>query len=137
MAFTGGAPEQLKLHSAISSIMEASVPGKCRGETGRSLGFSRLRILQRIQFPECLPSLLNGLRLGLGYRWRAIIGAEMIAAASGLGYWILDAEEMARIDVVFAGILVIGTLGIALDRLAYLIAARFLPWLDLRAQWYA
>ena len=106
-------------------------------EMGRSLGFSRLRILQRIQFPECLPSLLNGLRLGLGFSWRAIIGAEMIAAASGLGYWILDAEEMARIDVVFAGILVIGALGIALDRLAYLVAARFLPWLDLRAQWYA
>jgi sulfonate transport system permease protein len=106
-------------------------------EMGRSLGFSRLRILQRIQLPESAPSLLNGLRLGLGFSWRAIIGAEMIAAASGLGYWILDAEAMARIDVVFAGILVIGTLGILLDWLAYLAAARLLPWLDVRAQWYA
>ena len=106
-------------------------------EMGRSLGFSRLRILQRIMLPESLPSLLNGLRLGLGFSWRAIIGAEMIAAASGLGYWILDAEEMARIDVVFAGILVIGTLGILLDRLAYLLALRFLPWIDVRAQWHA
>ena len=106
-------------------------------EMGRSLGFSRLRILQRIQFPESAPSLLNGLRLGLGFSWRAIIGAEMIAAASGLGYWILDAEQMARIDVVFAGILVIGVLGILLDRLAYLAAARFLPWVDVRAQWLA
>jgi len=106
-------------------------------EMGRSLGFSRLRILQRIQLPESAPSLLNGLRLGLGFSWRAIIGAEMIAAASGLGYWILDAEQMARIDVVFAGILVIGALGMALDRLAFLAAARLLPWLDVRAQWHA
>jgi sulfonate transport system permease protein len=106
-------------------------------EMGRSLGFSRLRILQRIQFPESVPSLLNGLRLGLGYSWRAIIGAEMIAAASGLGYWILDAEEMARIDVVFAGIFVIGLLGILLDRAAYLAASRLLPWVDVRAQWFA
>lgn len=106
-------------------------------EMGQSLGFSRLRILQRIQFPESVPSLLNGLRLGLGYSWRAIIGAEMIAAASGLGYWILDAEEMARIDVVFAGIVVIGILGIILDRAAYLAASRFLPWIDVRAQWFA
>ena len=106
-------------------------------EMGRSLGFSRLRILERIMFPESVPSLLNGLRLGLGYSWRAIIGAEMIAAASGLGYWILDAEEMARIDVVFAGIVVIGILGIILDRAAYLAALRLLPWVDVRAQWYA
>jgi len=106
-------------------------------EMGQSLGFSRLRILQRIQFPESVPSLLNGLRLGLGYSWRAIIGAEMIAAASGLGYWILDAEEMARIDVVLAGIVVIGILGIILDRAAYLAASRFLPWIDVRAQWFA
>lgn len=106
-------------------------------EMGKSLGFSRLRILQRIQFPEGVPSLLNGLRLGLGYSWRAIIGAEMIAAASGLGYWILDAEEMARIDEVFAGIIVIGILGIILDHAAYLVASRLLPWVDVRAQWYA
>jgi sulfonate transport system permease protein len=104
-------------------------------EMGRSLGFSRLRILERIQFPESVPSLLNGLRLGLGYSWRAIIGAEMIAASSGLGYWILDAEEMARIDVVFAGIFVIGALGFLLDRAARTAAARLLPWLDVGAQW--
>jgi len=106
-------------------------------EMGRSLGFSRVRILQRIMLPESLPSLLNGLRLGLGFSWRAIIGAEMIAAASGLGYWILDAEQMARIDVVFAGILVIGGLGILLDRAAYWAALRLLPWIDVRAQWQA
>ncbi len=106
-------------------------------EMGRSLGFSRLRILQRIMLPESLPSLLNGLRLGLGFSWRAIIGAEMIAAASGLGYWILDAEEMARIDVVFAGIIVIGGLGILLDRAAYWAVLHGLPWIDVRAQWQA
>ena len=106
-------------------------------EMGRSLGFSRLRILQRIMLPESLPSLLNGLRLGLGFSWRAIVGAEMIAAASGLGYWILDAEEMARIDVVFAGIIVIGGLGILLDRAAYWAVLHGLPWIDVRAQWQA
>ena len=106
-------------------------------EMGRSLGFSRLRILQRIMLPESLPSLLNGLRLGLGFSWRAIIGAEMIAAASGLGYWILDAEEMARIDVVFAGLIVIGGLGILLDRAAYWAVLHGLPWIDVRAQWQA
>lgn len=106
-------------------------------EMGRSLGFSRLRILARIMIPESVPSVANGLRLGLGYSWRSLVGAEMVAASSGLGYWILDAEEMARIDVVFAGILAIGALGILLDRAAFAASSRLLPWARLEAQWYA
>ena len=47
----------------------------------------------------------------MGYSLRAIIGAEMIAADSGLGYLILDAQAMSRSDKVFIGILTIGTLG--------------------------
>jgi len=106
-------------------------------EMGRSVGFSRFGILARIMIPESVPSVANGLRLGLGYSWRALVGAEMVAASSGLGYWILDAEEMARIDVVFAGILTIGALGILIDRGARAASHRFLPWAHLEAQWYA
>jgi sulfonate transport system permease protein len=106
-------------------------------EMGKSVGFSRWRILLRIMLPESVPSVANGLRLGLGYSWRALVGAEMVAASSGLGYWILDAEEMARIDVVFAGILTIGALGILLDRAAYAASSRLLPWARLESQWYA
>ena len=87
--------------------------------------------------PESVPSVVNGLRLGLGYSWRALVGAEMVAASSGLGYWILDAEEMARIDVVFAGIVTIGVLGILIDRGACAASNRLLPWARLEAQWYA
>ena len=104
-------------------------------EMGRSLGFSRSQVLVRIMFPESVPSAANGLRLGLGYSWRALVGAEMVAASSGLGYWILDAEQMARIDSVFAGILVIGLLGVLLDRSVYALGARLLPWARLEAQW--
>ena len=106
-------------------------------EMGKSLGFSRIRILAEVMLPESVPSLVNGLRLGLGYSWRALVGAEMVAASSGLGYWILDSEEMARIDAVFAGILAIGLLGIFIDRAAYLAATRLLPWAGLEAQWRA
>lgn len=106
-------------------------------EMGRSLGFGRARILARIMIPESVPSVANGLRLGLGYSWRALVGAEMVAASSGLGYWILDAEQMARIDAVFAGILVIGALGFLVDRCAYAAATKLLPWASLEAQWYA
>jgi sulfonate transport system permease protein len=106
-------------------------------EMGRSVGLSRWAVLARIMAPESVPIVANGLRLGLGYGWRALVGAEMVAAASGLGYWILDAEEMARIDVVFAGILTIGVLGILLDRATLALGSRLLPWARLEAQWQA
>jgi sulfonate transport system permease protein len=106
-------------------------------EMAKSLDLSRVRVLIRIMIPESVPSVANGLRLGLGYSWRALVGAEMVAASSGLGYWILDAEEMARIDVVFAGILTIGALGILIDRAAYAASTRLLPWARLEAQWRA
>ncbi len=106
-------------------------------EMGRSVGLSRAGVLARIMIPESVPSVANGLRLGLGYSWRALVGAEMVAAASGLGYWILDSEEMSRIDAVFAGILTIGALGIILDRAAFLVSSRLLPWARLEAQWSA
>ena len=67
--------------------------------------------------PYALPDILVGMRVGLGYSWRAIIGAEMIAAASGLGYLILDAQQMSRSDKVIVGIFVIGLVGYLCDRL--------------------
>jgi NitT/TauT family transport system permease protein/sulfonate transport system permease protein len=82
----------------------------------------------RVLLPSSLPSVITGLRIGFGYSWRALIGAELIAAAAGLGYMILDAEELARTDRVFVGILVIGALGYLFD--AGL--SRFAAWMSRR-----
>lgn len=86
-------------------------------EVGRSLNFTQGQIFRRILLPNALPDILIGMRVGMGYSWRAIIGAEMIAAASGLGYMILDAQQMSRSDKVIVGIFVIGIVGYLCDRL--------------------
>jgi len=86
-------------------------------EVGKVLGFSRSRIFFRIMLPNAVPDILVGVRIGLGYAWRAIVGAEMIAAASGLGYMILDAQTLSRTDKVIAGVLVIGFVGLVTDGL--------------------
>ena len=65
--------------------------------------------------PAATPSIVTGLRLSFGYSWRALIAAELIAAGSGLGYMIMDAEQMQRADEVIVGILVIGLLGWLFD----------------------
>lgn len=97
-------------------------------EVGRVCGLGRAAIVRRIVLPAALPSILVGLRLGFGYSWRALVGAELIAASSGLGYMIVNAENLARTDIVIVGILVIGALGVVLDRLGRTLAHRLAPW---------
>lgn len=84
-------------------------------EVGKSLGFSKAKRFFRIMLPAAVPDILVGMRIGLGYSWRAIVGAEMIAAANGLGYLILDAQTLSRTDKVIAGIIVIGFIGTMTD----------------------
>lgn len=86
-------------------------------ELARSLNLSSWMYLSRIVVPSATPSVITGLRLAFGYSWRALIGAELIAAASGLGYMVMNAQEMLRTDEVFVGILTIGVIGWILDTL--------------------
>jgi sulfonate transport system permease protein len=93
-------------------------------EVARAFGYNRLQTLFRVVLPSALPYILTGMRLGLGYSWRSLIGAELLAASSGLGYMILNAEQLARPDVIMTGILVIGGLGSAMDALFSLAAEK-------------
>ncbi|HBE9726698.1 ABC transporter permease [Clostridioides difficile] len=84
-------------------------------EVGRAFEFSKLQIIFKIIIPNAILDIAVGLKLALGYSFRAIIGAELVAASSGLGYLISDGKEMSRTDVVIVGIIVIGLLGIITD----------------------
>ncbi|HBG4071050.1 TPA: ABC transporter permease [Clostridioides difficile] len=84
-------------------------------EVGRVFEFSKLQIIFKIIIPNAILDIAVGLKLALGYSFRAIIGAELVAASSGLGYLISDGKEMSRTDVVIIGIIVIGLLGIITD----------------------
>lgn len=93
-------------------------------EVGQVFNMSRKDIFLKVILPNSVPDILIGLKLGIGYSWRAIIGAELIAASSGIGYLILDAQQISRSDIVMLGIIVIGVLGIATDSLfSFLVSA--------------
>ncbi len=94
-------------------------------ELGKALGMSRSQVFFRIRLPSAVPNILVGMRIGLGYSWRAIVGAEMIAAASGIGYLILDAQALSRTDKVLVGIIVIGLVGYLTDVLFGLVIRRW------------
>ena len=97
-------------------------------ELSRSLELPFKRHLFSVLIPASLPQIITGLRLGFGYAWRALLGAELIAAASGLGYFITDSQMMARTDRVFAGVITIGILGAGFDTLLRLAARKLINY---------
>ncbi len=99
-------------------------------ELSRSLELPFGRHLRRVLIPGALAQIVTGLRLGFGYAWRALLGAELFASASGLGYLITDAQEMARVDLVFVGIACIGCLGLLFDALLRRLVNRFSSTLE-------
>lgn len=86
-------------------------------EVGDAFGYSKLEKFKHIVLPYASADILVGMRIGMGYSWRAIIGAEMIAASSGIGHMILFAQEMSRTDKVIVGIFVIGIVGLVTDKI--------------------
>ncbi len=82
-----------------------------------TLGASRWRMLWDVLLPGALPGIVTGIRLGLGFGWRALIAAELIAVTKGLGFLIFSAANYLRTDIILAGILVIGIVAIAVDSL--------------------
>ena len=97
-------------------------------EVGKALHFSKWQLIRYIRLPAALEAIAVGLQLALGYSWRALIGAELIAASAGIGYLILDAEEMSRPDIVLVGMLAIGLIGTAIDHLFLLAINHLFPW---------
>ena len=81
----------------------------------RTLGASRWRIVRDVIVPGALPSIVTGLRLGLAYGWRALIAAEMLVGAQGLGFMIFNAQNFHLTARIMLGMAVIGVLWVILD----------------------
>ena len=82
-----------------------------------TLGGNRWHVIVHVLIPGALPSMITGLRMGMGFGWRALIVAEMIAASSGLGFMIFDARYFQRADLILVGIVTIGLIWLITDRL--------------------
>jgi len=82
----------------------------------RNFGVKGLALFKQIVFPAALPQIITGVRLALGVAWLVVVAAEMIAVNSGLGYLIIDARNAGkRYDLVVAGMVLIGLIGLVLD----------------------
>lgn len=85
-------------------------------DAGRNFGLSAALLYTRVLLPAILPQLLVGMRITLGIAWLVVVAAEMIAVNSGLGFLIVDARNAGnRYDLVVAGMVIIGIIGLLLD----------------------
>ncbi len=81
----------------------------------RTLGAPRWRIVVDVLVPGALPSIATGMRLGLAYGWRALIAAEMLVGANGLGFMIFNAQNFHQTARIMLGMGIIGVLWVVLD----------------------
>ena len=79
--------------------------------------------------PSAKPALLDTLRVTMGSAWTFLVVAELVAANSGLGFSILKAQRFLQTDKIFAGILLIGLIGLAIDQAFRFGHKRAFPWL--------
>lgn len=115
-------PVYLNLFSGIRGVDPKLI------EAGRVFGLSHVAIIRRIVLPGALPSLLTGLRYGLGVSWLTLVVAEQINASSGIGQMIGDARDFLRTDVIVVGLLVYALLGLGADALVRAAERRALRW---------
>lgn len=98
-------------------------------EAAQTMGATRAEVLQKVIVPSAKPALLDTLRVTMGCAWTFLVVAELVAANSGLGFAILKAQRFLQTDKIFAGILLIGLIGLAIDQAFRFAHKRAFPWL--------
>jgi NitT/TauT family transport system permease protein len=101
-------------------------------EAAHTMGANKSEIVSLVIFQSAKPALLDTLRVTMGWAWTYLVVAELVAANSGLGYSILRAQRFMQTDKIFAGIILIGLIGLAIDQLFRLLHRKSFPWLYAR-----
>jgi len=117
-------PVYLGLMGAIQSVDRKLV------EVGRAFRLTDVEMVRRILLPAVLPAYVISLRSGLGLGWMFVIAAELMGASEGLGYLLIDGQQLGKPAEIVAAIVAFAIVGKATDWLIVLAAAPFLRWED-------
>jgi NitT/TauT family transport system permease protein len=94
--------------------VSANVPAELL-DMSYTLGAKRRHVFLQVLVPACWPGVVDSLRIGVGWAWTYLIVAELVAADTGIGHVILQANRFLETDVIIAGIVTIGALGLITD----------------------
>jgi NitT/TauT family transport system permease protein len=114
VAFVSAFPVIFNTWTGVKAVKDIWV------RSAQAMGADDTRLFRYVILPGALPYILTGLRLGLAQAWRILVGVEMLAAVPwGLGWMIFGAREFLNMDVMLAGVVVIGVIGLALEKLVF------------------
>jgi NitT/TauT family transport system permease protein len=108
---TGYFPIALAAAAAVANIPSVYF------KVAKDYGLHREKLLLQVTLPAIMPQIITALRITAGLSWVVVVAAEMIAGRDGLGFLIWDARNQLRPDLLVVGMVVIGLIGVALDRL--------------------
>ncbi|MGD0333705.1 MAG: ABC transporter permease [Xanthobacteraceae bacterium] len=121
-------PVYLGLMGAIQSVDRKFV------EVGRAFRLSDVAMVRRVLLPAVLPAYVISLRSGLGLGWMFVVAAELMGASEGLGYLLIDGQQLGKPAEIVAAIVAFAIVGKSTDWLIALTAAPFLRWEDVVRQ---
>lgn len=98
-------------------------------DSARVLGATERQVFIKVLIPAAMPSIITGMRIGLGIAWMCLVSAEMLPGSlSGIGYLITHAYTLASTDIVIAGMVSIGVVGALMDRVFRLVEEKKYAW---------
>ena len=122
IAFASFWPILLNSYSGVKSADPVQI------NTGKTFGLSSWKLLWQIVLPAATPSIFTGLRISLALSLIISVIAEMVASNNGIGFFILDAQRSFRIREMYAGIMVLGTLGYGFNWLFLKLEKKLMRW---------
>ncbi|WP_082634263.1 ABC transporter permease [Arthrobacter alpinus] len=120
------------LSCVISTYQGVVSVDKTLINAARVLGANSLVIFRRVVVPASSPFILVGMRIGLGAGWATVVAAELLAAPNGLGMRMQQAQQFYDMPTILVNVLVIGVLGLLMDRLLLMIEAHLTRWQERR-----
>lgn len=117
-------PVYLGVSGAVLSVDRKIV------EVGRIFRLRGFELVRRILLPAVLPSYVIALRSGLGLGWMFVVAAEFMGASEGLGYLLVDGQQLGKPDQILSAIITFAVIGKLSDSLLASVAAPFLRWED-------
>lgn len=94
------------------------------------LGANKRQLLWHVIVPGALPSIMTGMRVAIAVSWTTVIISEVLAVKSGLGYVLIDANDLMRLDLVISSMISVGVLGFVTDRVLAVLQRRLLHWME-------
>jgi NitT/TauT family transport system permease protein len=101
-------------------------------EAASTLGAKERQVLVKVILPGAAPTIWTGLRVGFGIAWMTVVAAEMLPGTnSGIGYLIINSYNWGQVDIIIAGIIVIGLIGLGVDYLFKFVERKKFMWREL------